>query len=155
SAVPSPSAGLSGPLPLVATPLTAEQVRERLLTASKRGRLPGFHNGGAAFAVAAHGHPFDGVMSGRWRDGKLVFESRMLRRMPRVFAATLILTVWPGVYLMDQLIPGEWGWIPTWWWYLPITAIPIPWMWRSLMRKSRASIDASAREAIGKIAAEV
>lgn len=142
-------------LPSVETRLNAEQVRERLSTASKRGRMPGYRNEPGLFSVAAHGYPFDGVLEGMLRDGRIEFRIRMLRKLPVIFAAVILFTIWPGVYLMDQLIPGQWGWIPTWWWYLPVTVIPTPWMWKGVMKKSKKSMDASAREAIGKIAAEV
>jgi hypothetical protein len=79
----------------------------------------------------------------------------MHRRMRWVFAVILIATVWPGVHFMDGLIPASWGWIPTWWWYMPVTALPLPWVWAGLMKRSRASIRASAEEAVGKIAGEV
>lgn len=110
---------------------------------------------GGLFAVAAHGHPFDGELTAQQGEGSLRFRVRMVRKMPVIFAVVLVLTIYPGEYFMDQLIPGQWGWINTWWWYGPITVLPLPWMWRSLMRRSWAAIDASAREAIGKIAAEV
>lgn len=144
-------------LPFIATPLTAEQVLDRLATASKRGRLAGFQPASrpALFHAAAHGNPFDGVLTGSLREGRLEFSVRMLPKLPAIFAFVIILTIWPGVYLMDTLIPGEWGWIPTWWWYIPITVLPIPWMWRGLMKRSRAAIDASAKEAIAKIAQEL
>jgi hypothetical protein len=143
------------PLPRIATPLSAEQVVDRLRTASKRGRMPGFAAGGQSlFSVAAHGQPFDGVLRGDLRNGHLEFSLRMLQKLPIIFAVVLALTIWPGVELMDGLIPGEWGWIPTWWWYIPITVLPIPWMWRNLMRRSRTAMHTRAIEAISKIAAE-
>jgi len=147
----------SEPLPSIQTPFTAEQVREKLLFASKRGRMAGFEESPAEglFTVAAHGQPFDGQLVGELSGGRLSFQVRMLRKLPVIFAVVLVLTVYPGEYFMDQLIPGQWGWINTWWWYGPLTVLPLPWMWRSLMRKSWASIDASAKEAIEKIASEV
>ena len=145
------------PLPAIRTALTPELVREKLTFASKRGRMAGFDGSPAEglFTVAAHGHPFDGQLIGDMAEGRLSFRVKMLRKMPAIFAIVLVLTVYPGEYFMDQLIPGQWGWINTWWWYGPITVLPLPWMWRSLMRKSWAAIDASAHEAIGKIAAEI
>lgn len=147
----------ANPLPEVRTLLTPDQVRERLLTASKRGRMAGYNGSPATglFSVSAYGQPFEGELIAEGVEGGLQFRVRMLPRMPAIFAVVLLLTIWPGVYLTDQLIPGEWGWIPTWWWYMPITVIPTPWAWRNLMRKSKATMDASARESIEKIAAEV
>src|ERR1043165_9844755 len=155
---PGADAGAEGagvPLPSIATQLDAAQIRERLLTASKRGRLPGYRGEPGLFSVSAHGHPFDGELLGELRDGRIEFRIRMLRKLPIIFAVVIVLTIWPGVYLTDQLIPGQWGWIPTWWWYLPVTIIPTPWMWRNLMGKSKRTMDGSAREGIQKIAAEL
>lgn len=143
------------------TSLTADAIVERLAVASKRGRLAGFARpgGGVLFVVDAFGTPFDGVVEARFESdssgGRLRFALRMKRRLPIIFAIVLVATVWPGLYFTDQLIPGEWGWIPTWWWYLPLTIVPIPWAWRAAMRKSRATMEASAREAIGKVRAEL
>lgn len=148
---------LNTPLPEVETSLTSAEVIERLRTASKRGRLPGFESPvqGGDFRVAAHGTPFDGVVLGRTEAGRVRFEVRRLWMWPVVFAVLLVVSVWPGVYFVDKLIPGEWGWIPTWWWYVPLTALPAPFAWRIAMRRSAASIATSAREGVSKIAAEL
>lgn len=81
----------------------------------------------------------------------------MNRRMPWIYALLLIATVWPGVWVTDSMLKTYFSWytIPTWWWYLPLSVIPLPWMWRSFMHKSRAAADASAREVITDIAAAV
>jgi len=151
-------------LPELATPLTPTEVLDRVDLASRRGRMPGFGEGGfggqgGLFHVAAHGHPFDAVLIARYEGagggGRLTFCIHHLRKMRIAFAVVLAFTIWPGVYFMDLLIPGEWGWIPTWWWYIPITALPIPWLWRRIMHKSDAAVDESARKAIEKIAAEL
>jgi len=144
-------------LPSVRFSLSGAEVLERLRTASKRGRLAGFEAGQAetGFIVAAHGNPFDAQLHGRIDGGFVRFDLKPLHRLPIIFAIILIATVWPGVHFMDALIPGEWGWIPTWWWYLPVTALPIPWVWRNMQRRSRAAVLASAQEAIRKIAKEV
>jgi hypothetical protein len=128
--------------------------------------MAGFRAGSAGdseslFTVAAHGQPFDQDLIASYAapasgaPGVLTFRLRLLRKLPVIFAVILAVTIWPGVYFMDQLIPGEWGWIPTWWWYIPTTVLPIPWMWRKTMRKSRAASEESAREAIHKIAQEL
>jgi hypothetical protein len=165
---PAPPGPLTAPipggdLPLVRTDLAPAEVLARLETLSRRGRLPGFQRGGRGlFSVEAHGHPFDAeliaeAVPANPRGGELRFRLRMRRRMPAVFAVVLLATIWPGVYFMDELMPGEWGWISrtVYWWYLPITALPIPWIWRGLMRKSRSSNRSEAEEAIRKIAAAV
>jgi hypothetical protein len=150
-------------LPAVSTSLAAPEILDRLETASRRGRLPGFERRNGSFAVAAHGHPFDGELDADiQRDGagsRIEFDLRLQSRLPIIFAFVLAFTVWPGVYFMDELVeqfmPGLWRpWI-TYYWYLPLTLLPIPWMWRSLMRRSRDSTRESAAEAIEKIAGEV
>ncbi len=156
-------------LPRVECALGANEVLARLSAASKRGRLPGFENhnaGGVLFSVSAFGQPFDGILEARALDGTaaattlLRFECRLVRRMPLIFAAALLLTVWPGVYFMDQLMiqlaPGWREAMPaTWVWYLPLTVLPIPWLWASMMRRTRRSVAESARSAIERIAREV
>ncbi len=144
-------------LPSVKVSLGRDAVIDRLRTASKRGRLPGFEApaSGTDFCVAAHGNPFDALLAGTIEHDAIRFELRPLHKLPAIFAIILVATVWPGVYFMDALIPGEWGWIPTWWWYLPITVLPIPWVWRSARRRSRAATLASAHEAIARIAKEL
>jgi hypothetical protein len=163
---PRVAAGNGAGLPAVVTPLSRGEILKRLETASRRGRLPGFRagEGEECFIVAAHGHPFDadliarcGQVEGGAEGGgtRLTFETRMHRRLPAVFVVILVATVWPGVHFMDGLIPAAWGWIPTWWWYVPVTALPLPWVWAGLMKKSRASIGAAAEEAVKGIAGEV
>jgi hypothetical protein len=83
----------------------------------------------------------------------------------------LLLSVWPGVILTDSILKIWFEWYfalsqrPvfqiggldsfTYLWYIPATVFPLPWVWRSLMRKSRDSTQASALEMIGKIATEL
>jgi hypothetical protein len=164
------SAGTPGArLPRVECALGANEIRARLSAASKRGRLPGFENhksGGVLFSVSAFGQPFDGILEARTVDGTdaattlLRFECRVARRMLLMFAAALLVTVWPGVYFMDQLMiqlaPGWREALPaTWVWYLPLTVLPIPWLWVSVMRRTRRSVAESARTTIDRIAREV
>jgi hypothetical protein len=160
-----PVSAAGGGLPVVATGLAAEQVLERLGKASRRGRLPGFAAGGhgALFSVAAHGSPFDADLVARYRvlasGGELGFEVRFKRVMPGIFVAALVVSAWPGVYFMDELIAMYLRelWRPwvTYYWYLPLTILPLPWVWRAVMRKSLTTTRASALEAIGKVAAEI
>jgi hypothetical protein len=116
--------------------------------------------GGGLFAAAAFGHPFDSDLVGELRPGTgLEFRLAMHRRLPAIFAVILVLTVWPGVYCMDeliaQLLPSLWRPWVTYYWYIPLTILPAPWLWRSMMHRSRASAREHAMETITKIAAEV
>lgn len=142
-------------------------ILERLGIASRRGRLAGYRNhgepGGILFSTAAFGHPFDGVLEARVEPIdhgiRLRFSARLAPRMPILFAAGLALTVWPGVYFMDQLmiefLPGVRAAVPTWWWYVPLTVVPVPWLWRATMRRTRAAIHSSARQVIARMAGEL
>lgn len=157
--------GSTPPFPRIQTALSTAQVRERLGAASRRGRLPGYQDAQeeGLFRVAAFGHPFDGYLTASARaatSGTLLeFALRLARRGPALFAASLMLTVWPGVYFMDQLmiqfLPGVRDTVATAWWYLPLTILPSPWAWAVVVRKSRHSARDSAQAAIRKIAFEL
>ena len=165
--LPNPASHAPGsPLPSLGVPLTEEEILDRLGTASRRGRLPGFvprPEGGALFRVAAFGTPLDSDLDARPRriNGLVMldFTLRVPGRLAVILAVTLALTVWPGVYFMDQLmiqlLPGVRAWAPTWWWYLPLAIVPIPWVWRGVMHKARATAQASAREMIDRLAGEL
>lgn len=158
-------------LPVIRSPLGVDAVLERLRTASKRGRLAGFSAPARAvpladFQVNAFGTPFEADLIGRIPSdaptdnpstgpSTIRFELRPRRKGLWLFAAGLVLSVWPGVLIVDSMIPGEWGWPTTWWWYIPLTALPIPWALRAVWRKTITTTTASAREMIEKIRAEV
>lgn len=169
------SVGAGDRLPIIRTPLSAQAVLERMTTASRRGRMPGYEALGGAdaaggegdlFLVAAHGKPFDADLIVRYEragaaggGGLLNFRLKMHWRLRAIFIALLLLTIWPGAYFMDELVAiylrGLWRPWVTYWWYLPITILPLPWIWRGVMKRARASTQNSAREAIAKVAAEV
>lgn len=155
---------------------------QRLDQAARRGRLPGFtpQVRGGLFAVELAGMPFDADLiaepvarpsdSGSDSAGEnpagppgaagvldrvLRFRIRWRRRLPVAVAGVLLSTIWPGVYFVDRLIPGQWGWIPTWWWYVPISALPLPCIWATLIRRSRGAHAEQARQMIAQIAAEL
>lgn len=150
-------------LPSVQTTLTPDEVKQRLTKLSKQGKLPGFapDEPDALCSVAAHGTPFDSKLIVHHRGEALEFETALLPTMPRIFALLLVVTVWPGLPLTDSFLSSlDWyiglmariG-IDTWHWYLPLTILPAPFAWRGAIKKSRASADASALEAIEKIRA--
>ena len=79
--------------------------------------------------------------------------------MPRVFAALLIVTIWPGLPLTDDFLSsfqwyehfvGRTG-IQTWYWYLPLTVLPAPFAFKGAIKKSKASAYESAIETIEKL----
>jgi hypothetical protein len=146
---------------------TPEQIVSALSNMSKRGRLAGFAKApagtGDLFVAEAWGSPFESELIARAEPSEggvlLSFRVRMLRKMPWIFAAVLAFAIWPGVWftqsLLDTYFPGSLVAEYTYWWYLPLTALPIPFSWRSMMRKSRSQAEASAAEQIQKIAREL
>jgi len=63
------------------------------------------------------------------------------------YLAAMVLTVEPGRYFVELMIPGSWGWGGIWWWYYPLTILPIPPSWWLFVRQTRASTLESARKA--------
>jgi hypothetical protein len=149
-------------LPAVKSPLTPTEALDRLGTASKRGRLPGFERLPAElFSLDLFGVPWDRILVGTvtadTTGSTIRFTKRDKRTMPYSWAAALVLSVWPGVVLTDALIPSSWGWIGThvYEWYLPLTIISNIWTWIWAVRKTDATTKASAVEAIAAVATEV
>ncbi len=141
----------------VRTRLEMREVHERLNTAARRGKLAGYEKTGQnRFLLDAFGTPFDldlNAQGHRTKDITTIrFTTRMRRKLPIVFAIVLLLTIEPGRYFTDQLIPGSWGWIDTMYWYYPLTILPLPFLWPKLLHKSRESGRKHAREQIEKVA---
>jgi len=145
------------PLPVLETELAPDAVKQALLALAKRGKLAGFRTDGVdgLFRVDAFGQQFDYDLNARAESAqgktRLVFSLHRRLKMPIIAAVLLIVSVEPGRYFVDQLIPGSWNWISTMWWYYPLTIVPIPWIWRSMSRKSIAAAHDHAHEQIGKI----
>ena len=149
-------------LPSVRSPLAPGEAIDRLATASKRGRMPGFIRlAPDSFAVDLFGVPWDralvGTVAAEGTGSVIRFTRRDKRTMPYSWAAALILSVWPGVVLTDALIPASWGWIGThvYEWYLPLTIVCNIWTWVWAIRKVDATTKASAAESIAAVATEV
>jgi len=150
-------------IPAFATELSAEEVRARLTKMSKRGKLPGYESNvestQAVASVVAHGTPFDSRLMLELCDGELRFSIKMTRLLPTIFAALLVVTIWPGLPLTDAFLSSfEWyarfeanTGIKLWYWYLPLTILPAPFMWVSALKKSRVSAHVSAIEAVEKM----
>ncbi len=141
--------------------LDVNEIQRRLDLAARRGRVPGLHVGShpTLFYVDGCGTPFEHhlVATGSPAEGgiRIRFSLKRLKRVPLIFAVVLVLTIWPGVYFMDQLIPGEWNWIKTEYWYLPLAILPIPWFWRSTARKSEAIAVEDCSAIVQKIRSEL
>lgn len=155
-------------LPEVKTPHDAAECVKRARRLSTRGKLPGFVDtseaGPGLFTCAAFGAPFDyRLVIDHWNIGAfnaITFRAERLKKLPTIFAIVLAITVWPGVVFTDSLLNTWFGWYPnpwwfTWAWYIPLTLIPIPWIWRSVANKSRASALLHGHEQIDKIIAAI
>lgn len=153
-------------LPEITAALPPGEVMERIRTGSKRGRMPGFRedraeDGSPRFATAIFGLWWDRELIATVRPegtgSRIGLARRDKRVIPAVIVAVLILSVWPGVILMDTFVPSSWGWIGThvWWWYVPLTAISNVWAWVWAVRRTEIAMRASALEAIAAIVKEV
>lgn len=147
-------------LPTIQTTLDADAVVAKLRNRSKRGKLPGFSDSpieGIA-SVAAYGTPFDGTLSVHHESNQLRFAVQLNKKLPALFALILVLTVWPGLPLTDSFL-SNFLWyekllakgLETWMWYVPTTILPLPFVWRTAIKKSKASIHAHALESIEKL----
>jgi hypothetical protein len=89
----------------------------------------------------------------------LEFEIHMTRKLPMIFAAALIFTVWPGVALTDMFIadwfPSLWRLGITYYWYLPLAILSVPFAWRAAMKRSRETARQYAVETIDAIGKEL
>jgi hypothetical protein len=138
----------------------ADQVRERLGELSRRGKLPGFGQSKVAGEVcefAAFGDPLDYAIGVVPESGRLRFRARMKRRTPLVFAVVGAVSVWPGSWLTDSMLRSyfesyDWN---TYAWYIPLTVLPLPWMFLRMQRRSRASAYEHFREKLELIRAAV
>ncbi|MDX2117840.1 MAG: hypothetical protein SFY96_06645 [Planctomycetota bacterium] len=159
------AAGEAAALGVVRTSLNAEGVLAKAREASRRGRLPGFEAGGdgGLFSVLAFATPFDRRLVAHVDAGEggsvVRFALRLRPLMPLVFLGVTLTTIWPGVWITESMLesyfPGSWIARYTWWWYMPLTVLPLPWAGWSMWRKSAAAALASAHEAIAALAKEL
>jgi hypothetical protein len=153
--------GALGPAQALVVPMEPGAMLDQLEREARKGRLAGFErlSGEFGFEVEAFAVPFTGVMRARVeREGErtvLRFETRMSRTMPLVWLVILVVTIWPGLPLTENLIeavgPEGW-WQYTIWWYLPLSVISLPLAIWSGLKRSRAMMHASAHTARGDIA---
>jgi len=134
--------------------LGREEIVSRLGAVSGRGGLPGVSDRapqGALFSAGALGSPFDkDLLAHASEEGgrtRLRFSLAWRLRTPAAYLAAMVLTVEPGRYFVELMIPGSWGWGGIWWWYYPLTILPIPPSWWLFVRQTRASTLESARKA--------
>lgn len=151
-------------LPGVVAPQPPADALEKLETAARRGRLAGYIKLSAqTFRCDAFGQPFEsellGTITPHEGGSTLSFGVKLRPMLPWIFAVVSVLTVWPGVWLTDSLMltyfPSFTERVPTAWWYLPITILPLPFAGFSTLRKSRRTGLASAHEMVQKVATEL
>ena len=145
-------------LPRIRTKLSPAEFTRCADAASKAGKLPGFETEGALFTTLLFGAPFDRVMStAAKQDGEMweySFSVKMLPKMPLIFAAVTAFSIWPGVTLTHSFLRTYFTWytIQTWWWYIPVTVLPLPWMGWKMVKKSEASCLVCAHENVQLLA---
>lgn len=155
------------PLPTITSPLPPTEVVARLDRLAKRGKLPGFEKqpggegDGGRFICDIFGAPFDRELvtqlSATASGGcEIANQSRLRLKLPLIYAAVLIVTVWPGVWLTDSMLKIYFSWytIETWWWYMPMCLLMIPAV-RKQWTTSQAVAAEEAAELLKKIAGEV
>ena len=152
------------------TPLEPDEIVARIAKLSQRGRIPGFErgSGNVLFTATAFGQPLDRTLEAHTETNSnnnapenhsttLRFSTRLKPALPWTFAIITALSIWPGVWLTDELLRTYFLRYDyaTWMWYLPITIIPLPWMVRAMMRKSEAAAAESAHDLIERIRSAV
>ncbi len=146
-------------LPRIRTPLAADEIAGRAARQSERGKLPGFKPNPAdgLFECAAFGNPFDYRLVATHESDELRFHAKIKRRSPTIFWVVMALTVWPGVIFTDSLLNTWFGWYPnetwiTYAWYIPLTLLPLPWLHKAVMNRTRTAALVHAHEQIQRLA---
>lgn len=156
-----PTSGLPAPLSISADKLS---IVRRMRALSQRGKLPGFEETADGFKALAYGWIFDFDLAYRIdespRGCSLTPALLLKRRMPAIVLAVLIFSVWPGVWITDSMLATYFSWYPhEFWktcaWYLPLTIIPMPWVWKTAMTRSRLLAEESARELADRVQSEL
>ncbi|MFG0313403.1 MAG: hypothetical protein ACF8LL_04365 [Phycisphaerales bacterium] len=157
-------------LPHIQTTLTPDEAVDRVATMSKRGKLPGFsREGDALFSSLAYGWSFldQRLICEATRDADTTtmrFRTVLPPKMPLIVGVIFAITIWPGVWFTDQMLATYWNWylgllndMPwlTYAWYLPLTILPLPWMFKSMMNRSHTAAHESAKELIERINAVI
>ncbi len=142
---PAPDAQTAAPslstIPSVRSQRSIAECLRALDQLSRKGKLPGYEpRGSDAFKVSLFGEPFDrdliGSMKSLANGCEISFQTSLRMKAPLILAISIIVSIWPGVELMDALIPASWGWIDTWMWYMPLMIVPLPIFLPVMWRKS-------------------
>jgi hypothetical protein len=146
-------------LPSIFTDLDSTEVAKRAQRQSERGKLPGFIATipDGLYEANAFGNPFDYRLIANHTPGKLGFNIKIKRKMPIIFWAVMAFTIWPGVIFTDSLLNTWFSWYPnetwkTYAWYIPLTVLPLPWLHKAVMARTRLAALVHAHEQIHAIA---
>ena len=147
----------------VRTTAAPAEVIDRLETAARRGRMPGFARDGAGFRIRVFAEAFERELIATVTPesgGSVVrLRLRLMPMMPLIYAVSAVVTVWPGVWLTESMLhtyyPPAQEWWPVAWWYLPLTVLPLPWAARSMWRKSQATAQAEIRKTMEAVEREL
>ncbi len=155
---------MATPPPPLTVDLAPADIILRLDALARRGKLADFHpaeNGSAAFVLTAYGQPFDYTLTATASaDGPrttISYSLRQQRKAPVITILVIVFTIWPGVWLTDSMLKTYWDAyrFPTWIWYLPLTVLPLPWMWMRMARRSQQSAEVHSAELAEAIRAEL
>jgi hypothetical protein len=142
----------------VRTELAPSEILRKLDAAARRGKLGGFTPGdasghGALFTVRDVGTPFDGEVVATLGGGELSFAARLYPKMPAVFVILLVLSVWPGWWLMESLVNVYWPSVGTYtkWWYVPLTVLSGVPAFFSALKKSRVILREDAVKVVESV----
>lgn len=157
-------------IPAIHSPYSPAELFARLDRLAVNGKLPGYEPiDEATFRVTLFGNPFDRRLIASIKSGAsapeaggcacqgstIEFRTSLRSKAPVVLIVSVLVSIWPGVRLMDALIPARWGWWPTWMWYLPLVIVPLPIFTIRLWRKSQLAAEDHLREQYERIAAAV
>jgi hypothetical protein len=148
----------------IVVPVDRVSVVRRMRALSQRGKLPGFEETADGFRALAYGWVFDFDLRYQVQEGPggstLTPRLELKRKMPVIVIAVLLLSIWPGVWVTDSMLATYFDWYPrefwkTCLWYLPLAVLPMPWVWKTAMGRSRMLAEESARELAERIGAEL
>lgn len=148
------------PFASIRTPKSSQEIVSLLEAHAKKGKLPGFEPKGVQglFRVDAFGMSVDYDLvahaTGDASGTELTFTLVSQRKFHLVMAISIVLTIWPGMWMTDSMLRT---WFrsydfATWMWYVPIMILPLPWLWYSVTLKSRKAASEHAREQLTTIA---
>ncbi|MCK6476438.1 MAG: hypothetical protein L6Q35_06370 [Phycisphaerales bacterium] len=158
---PSEAFGRSA-LPVLTTAKTPDEVVAIVRALAQQGKAPGFEVRPGGFHLRAFGDPFDhrleATVEGR-HGSRISLAMRLVPKLPLIFLVVAILTVQPGMWLTDSMLKTYSTWyashVQTWWWYVPLVILPMPFMGWRMWKKSKVAAADHARELVERLAASL